>query len=99
MSPKICTIMQEDKTVNKHVQDLEKAALEAGYKEYPLIIEFKQSLHPALKKHLFKIRPQPVTIKEWYNETITIGRQRCITKAEEAFYSKANQSGAAKKPP
>ena len=90
--------MQGDKTANEHVQDFEKAALEARYEGFPLIIEFKRSLHPALRKRLSEIRPQPVTIQEWYNESIMIDRQWRISKAEEAFYGKTNQSGAARKP-
>ena len=64
MSLKIHTMMQGDKTANEHVQDFEKAALEAGYEGFPLIVEFKRSLHPALRKCLSEIRPQPVTIQE-----------------------------------
>ena len=75
MSLKICTMMQGDKTVDEHVQDFEKAALEAGYDGFPLIVEFKRSLHLALRKCFSEIRPQPVTIQEWYNESITIDRQ------------------------
>ena len=41
MSLKIQTMMQGDKTADEHVQDFEKAALEAGYKGFPLIVEFK----------------------------------------------------------
>ena len=37
-------------------------------------------------------------IQDWYNEAITIDRQWRITKAEEAFYGKANQSGSVRKP-
>ena len=89
--------MQGEKTADEHVQDFEKAALEAGYEGFPLIMEFKRSLHPALRKRLSEICPQLVTIEEWYNESITIDRQWRITKAEEAFYGKANQSGSSRK--
>ena len=41
MSLKIRTMMQGDKTAEEHVQDFEKAALEAGYEGFPLIVEFK----------------------------------------------------------
>ena len=75
MSLKIHTMMQGDKTADEHVQDFEKAALEAGYKGFPLIVEFKRSLCHALRKRLSEIRPQPVTIKEWYKEAIVIDRQ------------------------
>ena len=97
MSLKIRTMMQADKSADEHVQDFEKAALEAGYEGFPLIVEFKRSLHPMLRKRLSEIRPQPMTIQEWYNEAITIDRQWWISKAEEAFYGKTNQSSAARK--
>ena len=84
--------MQGDKTADEHIQDFEKAALEAGYKGFPLIVEFKCSLHPAFRKHLSEIQLQPITIKEWYNKSITIDRQWHVMKAEEAFYGNANQS-------
>ena len=96
---KIHTIMQGDKTAEEHVQDFKKTALEAGYEAFPLIVECKHSIHSVPRKHLSGIRPQPVTIKEWYNEAITIDRQWRIMKAEKAFYGKANQSGAVRKPP
>ena len=92
-------MMQGDKSADEHVQDFEKAALEAGYKGFLLIVEFKRSLHPTLQKQLSEIRPQPVTIEEWYNEAMTIDRQWRITKAEEAFYGRANQSGTVRKSP
>ena len=92
-------MMQEDKTADKHVQDFEKTALEAGYEGFPLIVEFKQSLHPALRKCLSEIQPQPVTIQEWYNKATTINRQWQISKAEEPFYGKTNQSSTVRKNP
>ena len=84
---------------DEHVQDFEKAALEARYEGFPLIVEFKQSLYPALQKRLSEIRPQPIKIQEWYNESITIDRQWRISKAEEAFYRKTNHGGSVRKPP
>ena len=45
---KIQTMMQGDRTAEEHVQDFKKVALEAGYKGFPLIMEFKQSIHPTL---------------------------------------------------
>ena len=72
MSLKIHTMMQGVKTAEEHVQDFEKAALEADYEEFSLIVEFKQLIHPVLRKRLSEIWPQPITIQEWYNEVITI---------------------------
>ena len=95
---KIRTMIQGEKTADKHVQDFEKAALEGGYEGFPLIVEIKQSLNPTLRKCLSEICLQPVTIEEWYNESIMIDQQWCITKAEEAFYRKVNQSRSSRKP-
>ena len=38
MSLKIRTMMQGDKTADEHIQDFEKAALEARYEGCPLIV-------------------------------------------------------------
>lgn len=48
-------MMQGDKITNEHVQDFKKAALEAGYQGYPLIVEFKRLLYYILRKYLLEI--------------------------------------------
>ena len=47
-SLKIRTIQQRDRSVDEHVQKFEKAALEAGYEGYPLVVEFKHLLDAGL---------------------------------------------------
>ena len=42
MSLKIRTMIQGDKHVDEHVQEFQRAALEAGYEGYPLVVEFKR---------------------------------------------------------
>jgi len=49
-SLKIRMIQQGDKSADEHVQEFEKAALEAGYEGYPLVVEFKRSLNAGLRK-------------------------------------------------
>ena len=63
-SLKIRTLQQGDKLVDKHVQDFEKAALEAGYEGYPLVVEFKRLLNPGLQRRLTELWPMPVTIEQ-----------------------------------
>ena len=92
MSLKIHTMLQGDKHADEHVQEFQRAALEAGYEGYPLVVEFKRSLNAGLRRQLQNLRPQPITINQWYNEAITVDRQWRVTKAEEAFYTKANGS-------
>ena len=56
-SLKIRTIQQGDRLVDEHVQEFEKATLEAGYKGYPLVVEFKHSLNSGLRRRLTELRP------------------------------------------
>ena len=96
-SLKIRTIQQGDRSADKHVQEFEKAALEAGYEGYPLVVEFKCSLNAGLRRRLTELRPMPVTIEQWYDKTITMDHQWKIAKTEEAFYGKVN--GTVRKTP
>ena len=74
-SLKIRTIQQVDKPVDEHVQEFEKATLEAGYDGYHLVIEFKWSLNQGLRRHLMELRPMPVMIEQWYDEAIKMDCQ------------------------
>src|ERR1700724_3563455 len=96
MSLKIRTMMQGEKHADEHVQDFEKAALEAEYYGKPLITEFKRSLNVGLRRRLMELDPLPQTIEGWYQAAIKFDRQWRIAKTEEAFYGRAN---ATKKPP
>ena len=60
----IRTIQQEDRSSDEHIQEFEKAVLEAGYKGYPLVVEFKCSLNSGLKRRLMELQPMPVTIQQ-----------------------------------
>ena len=96
MSLKIRTMIQGDKHADDHVQEFQRVALEAGYEGYPLMVEFKRSLNAGLRRQLQNLRPQPITINQWYKEAITVDRQWQVAKAEEAFYNKANTSATKK---
>jgi len=96
-SLKIRTIQQGDRLADEHVQEFEKAALEAGYEGYSLVVEFKYSLNAGLRRRLMELWPMPVTIEQWYNEAITMDHQWKIAKTEETFYSKVNRT--VRKPP
>ena len=96
MSLKIRTMILGDKHADEHVQEFQRVALEAGYEGYPLMVEFKRSLNAGLRRQLQNLRPQPITINQWYKEAITVDRQWRVAKAEEAFYNKANGSATKK---
>ena len=96
MSLKIRTMTQGEKHMDKHVQEFQRAALEASYDGYPLVVEFKMSLNAGPRRQLQSLRPQPITINQWYKEAVTVDRQWRVAKAEEAFYNRANGSAAKK---
>jgi len=83
--------------VDEHVQEFEKAALEAGYKGYPLVVEFKRSLNSGLRRRLTELLPMPTTIQQWYDKAITMDRQWKVARTEESFYGKVNRT--MRKPP
>jgi len=95
-SLKIRTIQQEDRSVDEHIQEFEKAALEAGYEGYLLVVEFKCSLNAGLWRRLTELQPMPVTIEQWYDKAIMMDCQWKVAKTEEAFYGKVN--GTVRKP-
>jgi len=45
---KIRTIQQGDRLADEHVQEFEKAALEAGYEGYSPVVEFKRLFNAGL---------------------------------------------------
>jgi len=89
---KIRTTQQGDRSADEHVQEFEKAGLEAGYEGYPLVVEFKCSLNAGLWRRLIELWPMPVTIEQWYDEAITMDRQWKVAKTKEAFYGKVNRT-------
>jgi len=96
-SLKIRTIQQGDKSADKHVQEFENAALEAGYEGYSLVVEFKHLLNAGLWRRLTELQPMLMIIEQWYDEAITMDRQWKVAKTEEAFYRKVNRT--VRKPP
>ena len=98
-SLKLRMMVQGDKHADEHVQEFEKAAMDADYDGYPLIVEFKHSLNPSLRKRLTELRPMPTTIMDWYKEAVIMDRQWRVAKAEDAFYNKVNTGTSARKFP
>ena len=87
---------QEDRLADEHVQEFEKAALEASYEGYPLVVEFKYLLNSGLRRRLMELWPMPMTIQQWYDEAIMMDCQWKVAKTEEFFYEKVN--GTVRKP-
>jgi len=61
---KIRKNQQGDRSADEHIQEFEKAALEAGYEGYHLVVEFKCLLNSGLRRRLMELWPMPVTIQQ-----------------------------------
>ena len=92
---KLHTIVQGDKTVDKHVQSFKKAACGLGYSSYALVEEFKCSLYAWLREQVSNLDRIPETIDGWYQQSMHLDRQWRRAKKEAEYYSKMTQSAKA----
>jgi len=75
-SLKIRTMQKGDKSADEHVQNFEKAALEADYEGYPLVVEFKHLLNSGFRSRLLReLQHMPMTLQQWYDKAITMDCQ------------------------
>ena len=65
---------QENKTMEKFVQEFRKVAKGSRYKGRPLVEEFKRGINATICQRLIKLEQQPSSIKQWYDRAITLDR-------------------------
>jgi len=68
------TIEQEGRICNEYVQEFKKVARGSGYKERPLIREFKRGLNRAIKRKLVETEEPLTIIGEWQERAIRLDR-------------------------
>ena len=68
------TIEQEGRICNEYVQEFKKVARGSGYKERPLIREFKRELNRAIKRKLVETEEPLTIIGEWQERAIRLDR-------------------------
>jgi len=76
-------IEQGGRMCDEYVQEFKKVARGSGYKERPLIEEFKRGLNGTIRRKLAEAEEPPTTIGEWQERTVRLDRNQRQSRAEE----------------
>ena len=88
-------IKEEGKNIEEFVQDFKKVARGSGYKECPLIEEFKRGMNRSIRRKLIEAENQLATMEQWFKTTITLDRNwRESRREEERLRGKKESNGA-----
>jgi len=67
-------VEQEEKTIEKFVQKFRRAVRGSGYKERPLIEEFKRGMNRTIRRKLIEVERPSRSIEQWYERIINLDR-------------------------
>jgi len=65
---------QGGKTMEEFVQEFKRAARGSGYKECPLIKEFKRGMNGVIRRKLMEAEDQPGSIEQWFRRATALDR-------------------------
>jgi len=65
---------QEGRMMEEFVQKFQRAARGSGYKERPLMKEFKRGMNRAIRRKLVKVERPPISIEQWYEHATNLDR-------------------------
>ena len=91
-------IKEEGKNIEEFVQDFKKVARGSGYKECPLIEEFKQGMNRSIRRKLIEAENQLATMEQWFKRAITLDRNWRESKREEERLRRKKESNGASAP-
>ena len=74
---------QGGKMIEKFVQEFKKATRGSGYKERPLVEEFKRGMNREIKRKLMEAEDPPTSIEQWYQRTTALDRNWRESRREE----------------
>ena len=74
---------QGGRMIEKFVQEFKKAARGSGYKERPLVEEFKRGMNREIKRKLMEAEDPPTSIEQWYQRTTALDRNWRESRREE----------------
>ena len=77
------TIEQGERTCDEYVQEFKKVTRGSGYKERPLIKEFKRGLNGSIRRKLAEVEEPPTTIGEWQERAVRLNRNQRQSRIEE----------------
>ena len=89
---------QGGRTMEEFVYEFKRAARGSGYKERPLVEEFKREMNGVIRRKLIEAKNQPSSIKQWYRRVTTLDRnwRECKRKKERLKGKKEQEGGALK---
>ena len=76
-------IKQKGRIMEEFVQDFKKTARGSGYKEHPLIKEFKQGMNGSIRRKLMEAKNQLATIEHWFKKAIILDKNWRKSRREE----------------
>ena len=89
---------QEGRTMEEFVQEFKWAARGSGYKERPLVEEFKRGINGGIRRKLMESENPLTTIEQWYRRAMALNRNwRESRREEESLRGKKEQGGGAPK--
>ena len=65
---------QEEKTIEKFVQEFQRVARNSGYERRLLMKKFKREMNRAIKKKLMEVERPSTSIEQWYKHTTNLDR-------------------------
>ena len=74
---------QGGRMIEKFVQEFKKATRGSGYKERPLVEEFKRGMNREIKRKLMEAEDPPTSIEQWYQRTTALDRNWRESRREE----------------
>jgi len=85
------------KTIEEFMQEFKRAARGSGYKERPLIEEFKRRMNGGIRRKLMEAENQPASIEQWYKRAMALDRNwRKSRREEERLRGKKEMGGGQK---
>ena len=65
---------QGGRMMEEFIQEFKRAARGSGYKERPLIEEFKRGMNGGIRRKLMEVENPPASIEQWYRRAMALDR-------------------------
>jgi len=74
---------QEERIMEKFIQEFRRVVRESGYEGRLLVEEFKRGINRTIKRKLMKAERPPTSIEQWYEYATNLDRHWRESKREE----------------
>ena len=87
---------QGGRMMEEFVQEFKRAARGSGYKERPLVEEFKREMNGAIRRKLMEAKNQPGSIEQWFRRVMALNRNWRESRREEERTGRRSSKARAK---